>query len=312
MHGRRPIMSEADRARDLPWVPQDDYTPEALAACEKALRTIISRIGKWGPRLILFGGLAPRYLVKSPPSDIKEHTGTTDLDVVIGVEIDVADKGVYTKLQEELKKAGFSPGDKASYAWERKVDGVNVILEFFCPVEAEGEPGRLKRNPGGEAGSSVSAIQLRGAEIAAVDCATVTLSGEVLDHGGHRDVEVQVANILPFLVLKAFALVTRDKEKDAYDIVWTLRAFGESGPASAAEAAVQSPIVDREEVAEAMTILDERFAELDRQGPSNYARFFLGGRDDAEDERTRLQRDARGTVKAFLSRWTELREAPST
>ena len=115
-----------------------------------------------------------------------------------------------------------------------------------------------------------------------------------------------MANILPFLVLKAFALVTRDK-KDAYDIVWTLQAYGEAGPVSAAEAAVQSPIADREEVAEAMAILDERFAEVDRQGPSNYARFFLGGRDDADEERTRLRRDARGTVQTLLARWKELR-----
>jgi len=301
------MASDAASSGALPWVPQDDYTPEALAACEKALRTIISRIGTWGPRLILFGGLAPRYLVKSPPPELKEHTGTTDLDVVISVEIDVADEGVYTKLQEELGKAGFSPSDRGSFAWERKVDGVNVVLEFFCPLEAEGTPGSLKRNPGGEAGSKISAIQLRGAQIAAGDCVTVMLSGEVLDHGGHRDVDVQVANILPFLVLKAFALVTRDKEKDAYDIVWTLQAYGEAGPVSAAAAAVQSPIIDREEVAEAMAILEERFSELDRQGPSNYARFFLGGRDDADEERTRLRRDARGAVQTFMARWKELR-----
>ncbi|MDP2957481.1 MAG: hypothetical protein Q8N53_13740 [Longimicrobiales bacterium] len=301
------MASDREQSGELPWVPQDDYTPEALAACEKALRTIVSRIGKWGPRLILFGGLAPRYLVKSPPPELKEHTGTTDLDVVIGVEIDIADEGVYTKLQEELKKTGFSPSKRGSFAWERKVDGVRVILEFFCPVEPEGGPGSLKRNPGGEAGSSVSAIQLRGAEIAATDCAKHTLAGEVLDHGGYREVEVHVANILPFLVLKAFALMTRDKEKDAYDIVWTLQAFGEAGPASAAEAAAGSPVVDREEVAEAMAILEEHFSELSGKGPSNYSRFFLGGRDDAEEERTRLRRDARGTVQVFLARWKELR-----
>ena len=43
--GGRRMTSEADSSGAAPWVPQDDYTPEALAACEKALRTIISRIG---------------------------------------------------------------------------------------------------------------------------------------------------------------------------------------------------------------------------------------------------------------------------
>jgi hypothetical protein len=303
------MASDAGMTPNLPEVPIDEYTPEALQACEKALRTIVSRVGAWGPRLILFGGLAPRYLVDAPPAELEGHTGTTDLDVVIGVEIEVSDEGVYTKLQEELKKAGFSPGSEGSYAWERRVDGVRVVLEFFCPVESEGEPGRLRRNPGGEAGSKISAIQLKGAELAADDSTIRTLSGEVLDHGGHRDVQVQIANILPFLVLKAFALDTRDNEKDAYDIVWTLQAFGEAGPVSAAEAVAESPVVDRHEVTEAMHILEERFGELNGQGPSNYARFFLGGRDDVDEDRTRLRREARGAVQAFLARSKELRDS---
>jgi len=285
-----------------PWVPIEDYTPEALQACEKALRTIVSRIGAWGPRLVLFGGLAPRYIVDSPPSEVGEHTGTSDLDVVVGVEIEVDDEGVYTKLQQELKKTGFQESDDGSWAWERRVDGVRVVLEFFCPVEPDGEPGRLKRNPGGDAGSRISAIQLRGAEIAGADCRTVDLSGEVLDHGGHRTVSIRVVNILPFLVLKAFALETRDKEKDAYDIVWTLNAFGEAGPASAAEAAAESPVADWDEVAAALDVLEDQFGGPEAQGPRNYARFFLGPRDD-DDRRMRLRRDAHGTVRTFLSRW---------
>lgn len=289
-----------------PWVPIEDYTPEALQACEKALRTIVSRIGAWGPRLVLFGGLAPRYIVDSPPSEVGEHTGTTDLDVVVGVEIEVEHEGVYTKLQAELKKADFKESDDGSWAWERRVDGVRVVLEFFCPVAPDGEPGRLRRNPGGDAGSSISAIQLRGAEIAGADCSTVDLSGEVLDHGGHRTVEIRVVNILPFLVLKAFALETRDKEKDPYDIVWTLKAFGEEGPTSAAEAAAVSPIADRDEVAAALAILEDRFSDPEGQGPSNYARFFLGARDD-DDQRMRLRRDAQGTVGTFLARWRSIR-----
>jgi len=45
----------------------------------------------------------------------------------------------------------------------------------------------------------------------------------LLDHGGIQEaVSVQVANLLPFLVLKAFAIDERDKMKDSYDVVWTL------------------------------------------------------------------------------------------
>lgn len=176
------------------------------------------------------------------------------------------------------------------------------LLEFFCPLAEDGEPGRLKGNPGGDAGSSISAIQLRGADIAGADCRTVQLSGDVLDHGGHREVALRVVNILPFLVLKAFALEARDKEKDAYDIVWALNAFGDRGPASAAEAAAVSPIATFGEVMAALGILEDRFSHPEAQGPSNDARFFLGAGYD-EGERMRLRRDAQGTVQAFLARW---------
>jgi len=72
--------------------PQLLYTPKALAACEKALRTILKKIGPWGTQLILIGGMAPKYLVGNAPKDIKEHVGTTDLDVVVGVSLSTEKK----------------------------------------------------------------------------------------------------------------------------------------------------------------------------------------------------------------------------
>ncbi len=57
--------------------------------------------------------------------------------------------------------------------------------------------------------------------------------------------------------------------------MWTLQAFGDAGPESAAESAAKSPIADRDEVGEAIHVLEERFAELHQQGPSNYARRSL-------------------------------------
>lgn len=85
------------------------YTPKALAACEKALRTILKKIGPWGTQLILIGGMAPKYLVGNAPKDIKEHVGTTDLDVVVGVTLSTEEEA-YRTLQQNLKESGFAPG----------------------------------------------------------------------------------------------------------------------------------------------------------------------------------------------------------
>lgn len=302
------IESDNSESRSTPTVPRALYTPEALAACERALATVVAKVGAWGSHLLLFGGLAPRYIVPEVPVELEEHVGTTDLDVVVGVALGANEPAVYTKLQQELQNAGFTEnvdedGEKQSFAWQRRVDGVKVVLEFFCPVEESGAPGRLRRNPGGQAGSRISAIQLKGAEIAGQDCRVHEIEVEILDCGGIRKVEIRVVNVLPFLVLKAFVIDTRDKPKDAYDIVWTLTAYPE-GPTGAAADAVRSPIADSEVVLEGIACMREHFASLERAGPSNYSRFLLGVTAD-DEERDNLRRFAHGAVDSFLAEWDE-------
>jgi hypothetical protein len=49
------------------------YTPQAIEACEKALRTILTKVGPSGGKLVLIGGMTPKYIVGSAPMDMKEH-----------------------------------------------------------------------------------------------------------------------------------------------------------------------------------------------------------------------------------------------
>lgn len=282
------------------------YTPASVTACEKTLRSLLSNIGPWGPRVVLIGGMAPRYLVPDVQLQVGAHIGTTDLDVVIGVAVEDVGEA-YRTLQKNLSDLGFSPsrdpqtGNEMSFRWERKVDGVPVTLEFFCPV-GDGIPGRAQRNPVTAAGSKISAIRTRGAELAGEDFIEVDLSGETLDHGGVREhVSLKVANILPLLVLKAFALQEREKDKDAYDVIWLLRSH-QGGPRGAAQAAALSPIVDSPEVAAAIEVLRSVFRTHEHSGPSQYARFLADDINDLDD-RVRLQRLAHGTMNEFLAHW---------
>jgi hypothetical protein len=285
--------------------PRDRYTSETVEACESALRTLLADIGPWGNKLILVGGLTPVYLVPElPADDVEPHVGTTDLDVVIGVAITDDSDEAYRTLQKNLRESGFNPsrdpdsGRERSYAWQRPVNGITVVIEFFCPVAPDSQAGNLRRNPSSGVGSQISAIQLRAAELTGEDCIQVRLSGSTLDEGGSREVVLLVANVLPFLVLKAFALTERVKEKDAYDIVWTLSAWA-GGPEGAARAARTSPISDHAETLAGIETLREAFREIDSAGPSLYARFFVGG-GGSPDERDRLRRFARGTISRFL------------
>jgi hypothetical protein len=290
------------------------YTQQALAACEKALRTLLTKIGPWGGRIFLIGGMTPRYLIGNAPSDMKEHVGTTDLDVVVGVTISTEEREVYRTLQNNLKDAGFVPAvdpetrQEQSFRWSRDVDGVRVMLEFFCPV-GEGQPGTMLRNPGDQVGSKISAIRMTGAELVALDHFTVRLKGDTLDDGGIQEgVDVHIANLLPFLVLKAFAIEERDKDKDSYDVVWTLNAYP-GGVGGAVRAISESPVLAHRDVATAVELLRKNFLSIDHRGPSQYARFERT--DNTEEERLILRRFAHGTLLEFFLHWDRIAREPS-
>lgn len=285
--------------------PISAYTPNALTVCERTLRTVVSHLGCWGPKLALVGGLTPRFLIPKPPEGIADHIGTTDLDLVLSVCLSDDDQTLYRELEEALRAANFAPsfdpkrGRPINWRWERAVGGATVYLEFLCPPAEGGTPGHPLEELHPLAGKAVAALQMPGADLVFQDAKLCVLEGDTLDAGGETRVELLVANMLPFLVLKAFAIKGREKDKDAYDTVWVLNASGESGPVDAAALALRSPIAGHPNVAAALAELAWSFETTARRGPMRYARFFVGptGQDEL---RARLALDARATVRRFL------------
>lgn len=285
--------------------PISDYTPEALAVCERTLRTVVSHIGGWGPKLALVGGLTPRFLIPTPPEGIPAHVGTTDLDLVLSVCLSDADTTLYRELEEALRAAHFAPSidrkrDRPiNWRWERDVAGATVYLEFLCRPADGGTPGHPLKEPHPRAGESVAALQMPGADLVFLDASRRVLEGDTLDAGGETRVELLVANTLPFLVLKALAIKGREKDKDCYDVVWVMNASGTSGPTDAAALALRSPVAEHPDVKAALDHLAWSFGSPDREGPMRYARFFVGPTGQ-NDTRARLARDAYETVRRFL------------
>lgn len=84
---------------------------------------------------------------------MREHIGSTDLDIVLGVTLATEEAEAYRTLQQNLRAAQFAPArnrdtdQEETFRWERNVDGVRVLLEFFCPV-GNGQAGQHLRNPG--------------------------------------------------------------------------------------------------------------------------------------------------------------------
>lgn len=279
-----------------------DYDGETTARCERALLTLLGDLGPWRERIYLVGGLAPRYLIGHLPEGARAHVGTTDVDLVIGLALGDETPETYRTLQNNLEKARFEQREP-SFRWARDVDGVTVLIEFLCETE-EVEAGKIFRPKGEHRGSKLGAFNVRGAHLVRDDFVERDIEGERLDGGGQSRVAVRVANVLPYTVLKILAFQDRHENKDAYDLVFTLLNH-EGGPRLAGRAAVGSAVAQRPQVAEALDLLEERFRDAGRDGPSAYAS-FLASPDDQE-EKARLRQEAAATVRAFMRGFREVR-----
>ena len=271
-----------------------EYNVTATERCERVLVTLLGDIGPWGGRVVLVGGLAPRYIVGSDPLAASPHVGTTDVDLVITLAVgDSSD--TYATLYRNLKRSGFAVGDH-SFQWQRSVDGIRVDVEFICETD-QADPGAIY-SPKQGTGSDFAAFNAPCAGLTSQDYVEVSVTAERLDGGGLSTVTLRVAGVLIFTVLKLLAFQQRHHNKDSYDLVYTLKNY-ENGPRAAGKIAAQSPVCSEKPVADALESLRERFESPDNDAPVAYAN-FLADRDDHENK-ARLRNEAIAVVRQFLA-----------
>ena len=302
-----------------------DYNRGILNACYRTLATIVKAVdGQQFPRLVVIGGLAPTLLLDDEHIDalLKDdlHPGTSDVDLCVQVDL-TNDETLYASLLRLLQHLGFEPMQRndgfgeSAWQWVRSVDGAKIAVEFLSPadgvVNTSGVPtvGRIGEATPNRPGDKIGAFRLPAGELAFQDAQPRQLNVDLLgppdeSSVGMAEVTVWVANLLPLLVLKSYALRRRTKHKDAFDIVWLLTRW-QGGPEDAAREAKNSAIADSHHVEEALTILDSAFKDPAQHGCQQYAIFELGGVVAAQSpaDTLRLARDAQGAVQRFLTAW---------
>ena len=104
---------------------------------------------------------------------------------------------------------------------------------------------------------------------------------------GSKDiVQVHVAGIIPFIVMKGMAIEGRIKQKDSWDIYFCLR-YHPEGVDSIIEQF--KPFMGNSLVVEGLENISRKFASPDHIGPKQVADFE---EISDEEERERIQRDA--------------------
>ena len=228
----------------------------------------------------------PLYLVPGGDYAQPQHVGSTDVDVALRLVVEAEDEGAYSTLATNLRRAGFDRVDGSSWRWSADVDGHVVVLEFLGD-RTDVAPGTIfspRVRPSAGAGG-VGLLCVRGVELAFRDSVAIDRELVLLD-GARSNVTFQVANLSPFVALKADAYLDRRKPKDAYDLVYVLR-WWDGGPAAAAAAVAASPIAGEPFVLSAMRRVLGEFAGPDRVGAVDYALLAAAGGTEAEISRAR-------------------------
>lgn len=289
----------------------DGYDPGITEACERVLVTLLNGLGPIKHSVCLIGGLTPRYLVAARPPDVPPHAGTTDVDLVIDQAL-LADIESYATLERNLKRMGFERGSndigqRVSWRWKIQVnEGMFLELELLTESPEAGR--RVTPIP---AHGNVSALNIPHSSIVTDHHQEQWVTAELLDGNGRATERVRYADLVAFVVLKAFALDDRGEPKDAHDIIYCLQHT--EGGLDAAAPLFKSALEGRHAAAirEALAILQRRFADDEhgqgygKDGPAKVSA-FEGIEDDGTPEaRNSLilrRREVSDTVTEFLLR----------
>ena len=125
----------------------------------------------------------------------------------------------------------------------------------------------------------------------------VAIDGDMPD-GGHNRVQIAVASIPALLAMKGYAIANRRKQKDAYDIYFSIRNF--PGGVDALVTATE-PLLALNTARTGYLHISEKFCHRSDFGPTSVRQF--ADRPDMLEERSadQWQQDAFGQVDAWLT-----------
>ena len=270
-----------------------DYDDRATAAVKSVLIEIGQILGSYQGKFAVIGGAVPWLLLSE--ADMP-HIGTLDVDLSLDAE--ALGDGEYVQLVESLLRQGYRQREHLRrFQLVRTVparddgDDINVVVDFLMPRDAT----IAKNAPPLVANFAVQRAD--GADLALRFYQLVTIHGDMPGGGGNR-VQIAVASIPALLAMKGYAIANRFKQKDAYDIYYSIRNFPGGVDALVA---VTRPLLDFETAKTGYLHISDKFRHPDDFGPTSLRQFI--DRPDVLGERTadQWQQDAFGQVDAWLS-----------
>lgn len=269
-----------------------EYDDRTSAAVRSVLVEIGQTLGSFRGKFAVIGGAVPWLLLAD--SEMR-HVGTLDIDLSLDAEALAAGEE-YVALVDALRGQGYVPRDTLKYfqmvrAVRPKDDGppIDVIVDFLRPYDAVLE----KHRP--PLATEFATQRASGADLAIQFHEMIAIEGD-MPNGGTNKVMIAVASIPALLAMKGYALDGRYKQKDAYDIYYSIRNYPGGIDALADDC---RPLLDHQSGREGFAHIVEKFDNPNGYGATCVRNFVEGS--DILDGRTpdEWQQDAYGQVDAW-------------
>jgi hypothetical protein len=245
-------------------------------------------LGEYRDDIVVVGGWVPQLIL---PAGATPHVGSIDVDLALNHR-NLREAG-YATIQALLARRGYEQDPRQPFIYHRTVvvngNAIKVEVDFLAG-EYEGTGAKHRTQPVHEG----RARKARGCDLAFDLYVETNIEGQ-LPEGGRDQALVRVSSVVAFLVMKGMALHDRLKEKDAWDIYFTLINYPGGLDALADEI---RPHLHHNLVQEGMRKIAEKFASSEHVGPK-----FVADFEDIQDaeERAIRTRDAYERVSHLLT-----------
>jgi len=271
-------------------VTKYDYTKSEVNACLSVLVELMTILGEYRDSIVLVGGWIPYFLLGDSGN---EHVGSLDIDIALDFQ-KISNKSYRTILQL-LEKRGYRKGGQQPFIYYRTIkneEGRDVTIEIDLLA---GEYGGTSKNHRTQLIQDVRARKVRGCDLVFEQYRSLKISATMPD-GSINEVTVKIADIIPFLVMKGMSIWERYKEKDAYDIYFTIVNYPGGIPELVK---IFRPVKSNKLVKEGLGKIKAKFKDINSIGPE----WIITFQDSSdEEEKNIIRRDAYERINAFLDR----------
>ncbi len=264
-----------------------DYSADQVEAARSVLLELVHLLGEYRDEIVVVGGWVPQLIL---PQGVPPHVGSIDVDLALNHRR-LQDPG-YASIQALLSRRGYRQDPRQPFIYHRTVavngNAIQVEVDLLAG-EYQGAGPKHRTQPVHEG----RARKARGCDLAFDLYVETAIEGQ-LPEGGRDQARIRVSSAVAFLVMKGMALHDRLKEKDAWDIYFTLTNY--QGGLDALIQDIRHHL-DHRLVREGFQKIAQKFASPDHMGPK-----FIADFEDLQDsgERAMRMRDAYERVNHLL------------